>query len=135
MGHLLRRLRNWTAALLGDAKEVDATGGVLPDEGHIQPVERKRVDTEEVRGENAPCLGAQELPPGGAVVARRGVDAGSLQDRPHRTRRDRLAEPGEFALDPTVTPGGVLRGQSQDQLARLECPRAVAGAAAGLGPP
>lgn len=83
-------------------------GGVLPDEQHRQPVERQRVDPEEGRGENALCFGARELPPGGAVVARHGVDAGSLQDRPHRTRRNRVAEPGEFALDPTVTPGGVL---------------------------
>ena len=36
-------------------------------------------------------------------------------------------------LDPSVTPGRVLQGQSQDQLAQLGC-RGPAAGAAGLGP-
>jgi hypothetical protein len=33
------------------------------------------------------------LSPGRAIAARCGVDAGSLQDRPHRARRNRVAKP------------------------------------------
>ena len=73
---------------------------------HVEPLEQRGVDAKEVRGENALGLPAQELPPTWPVAARRGVDTGSFQDHPHRTGRDRVAEPGEFALDPPVTPGG-----------------------------
>jgi hypothetical protein len=38
------------------------------------------VDAEEVGGENAVCLGRQELLPGEAAAGRCGVDAGSLQE-------------------------------------------------------
>jgi hypothetical protein len=63
-----------------------------------------------------------------------GIDAGSLQDRPHRARRNRVTEPGEFAVDPPVTPGGVLRGQPQNQPAQFGGRAAAYGAAAGLDP-
>jgi hypothetical protein len=39
------------------------------------------------------------------IAARCGVDAGSLQDRPHRARRNRVAKPSKFAVDPPVTQG------------------------------
>jgi len=77
---------------------------MLHDEQDVQPVQQQGIDAEVVRGENAVCLGGQELSPGRAVTARRGIDTGSLQDRPHRTGRNRVAEPGEFILDPPVTP-------------------------------
>jgi hypothetical protein len=57
---------------------VDAAGGVFYDEQDIEPVKQERVDAEEVRGENAVGLGGQELSPGGAAAAGRGVDAGSF---------------------------------------------------------
>jgi len=61
-----------------DAQEVDTAGGMLHDEQHIKLVEQQGVDAEEVRGENAVGLGGQELSPGGAAAAGRGVDAGSF---------------------------------------------------------
>jgi hypothetical protein len=42
-----------------------------------------------------------------------GIDAGSLEDRPHGTCRKLVAKPSEFAVDAPVTPGGVLGGQPQ----------------------
>jgi hypothetical protein len=42
---------------------VDAAGGVLHHEQHVEPLEQQGVDAEEVRGENAVGLGSQELPP------------------------------------------------------------------------
>jgi hypothetical protein len=75
---------------------------VLHTEQHVKPVTQQSVDAEEVGGKNALGLGGQELTPGEAAAARCGVDAGSLQDRPHRAGRKLVAESGEFALDPPV---------------------------------
>jgi hypothetical protein len=57
----------------------------------------------EVCGENAPGLHTQEVPPAWSIAARRGIDAGLLQDRPHCACRNLGAEPGEFVVDPSVT--------------------------------
>lgn len=54
---------------------MDAAGDVLDDEHDVQPLEQQGVDAEEVGGENAVCLGGQELSPGGVAAAGRGVDA------------------------------------------------------------
>jgi hypothetical protein len=71
-----------TGGVGGDAQEVDATGGVLHNEQHIEPVQQHCVDAEEVGGENAVCLGGQELPPGGAAAALRCICAGDTPKRP-----------------------------------------------------
>ena len=71
---------------------------------------------------------------GATIAARCGVDARSLDDRPHRARRNRVAKPGEFAVDAPVTPGGVLCGQPQDQPTQFGCRAAACGAAARRGP-
>lgn len=55
----------------GDAEEVDAAGGVLHDEQHLEPLQQHRIDAEEVGSENAVCLARQELPSG-----RRNIVAG-----------------------------------------------------------
>jgi hypothetical protein len=124
-----------SARVRGDSEEVYGAGGVLYEEQDIKSLEQQRVDIEEVRGQNAPGLHAQELSPAQPVAARCGVDTGSLQDQPHRTRRNLVAKSDEFALDPSVPPGGVLRGQPQDQPAQFGCRAAAAGSAAsGLGP-
>jgi hypothetical protein len=56
---------------------------MLDYEQDVEPVQQHRVHAEEVRGENAVCLGAQEFSPAWSFAARGGVDAGSLQDQPH----------------------------------------------------
>ena len=50
------------------------------------------------------CLGVQELPPGRARTARRGIDACGVQDLPHCGRRDRNAQLGELTVDAAVSP-------------------------------
>jgi hypothetical protein len=77
---------------------VHAAGGVLHEEQDIQLLAQQRIDAEKVGGENALCLDGQELSPGGAIAARCGVDAGSLENRPHRARRNRVAQPNKFTL-------------------------------------
>ncbi|MFL6146247.1 MAG: hypothetical protein ACJ72I_01795 [Pseudonocardiaceae bacterium] len=119
----------------GDSEEVDATGRVLHYEQHVEPLKRS-VSTQKMAVTKMPQgLPVQEMPPAWPVAARGGVDASSLQDRPHRICRNLVAEPGEFAVDPSVTPGGVLCGQPQDQSAQLGCCAAAAGSVASrLGP-
>ncbi len=138
LSHAIAEVHQEVARLLGkpgtagvgrDPQKVHPAGGVLHHEQHVQPVQQHRVDAEEVGGEDAVGLGGEELPPGGAATARRGIDAGSLQDHPHRAGRKSVAEPGEFTVDPPVPPGRVLRGQTQHQLAQLGCRGSAAGAA------
>src|ERR1017187_266781 len=49
-----------------------------------------------------PGLGGQELLPGRAAAAGRGIDPGAAQDLPHRGGCDRVAEPGKLTLYPPV---------------------------------
>jgi hypothetical protein len=113
---------------------VHAAGGVLHEEQDIQPLAQQRIDAEDVGRENALCLDGQELSSGEAIAARRGVDAGLLEDRPHRARRNRVAKPSKLTPDAPVTPRGVLCGQPQDQPAQLGRRATACGATAGLGP-
>jgi hypothetical protein len=43
------------------------------------------------------------------------VNAGAAKDLPDSGGADLVAEAGEFAVDPSVAPGGVLGGQAEDQ--------------------
>jgi hypothetical protein len=88
-----------SARVRSDSKKMHAAGSVLHEEQHIQPLAQQRVDAEKVGGDNALCLGSQELSPGRAIAARCGVDAGSLEDRPDGAGRNRITESGEFAVD------------------------------------
>ena len=63
-----------------DVEEVDAAGGVVHHEQRVEAVQQERVDAEEVRGENAVCLGGQELSSTRLVAVRCGVYTGSLED-------------------------------------------------------
>jgi hypothetical protein len=98
---------------------MDATGGVFHHEQHVQPVEQQRVNAEEIGGENTVGLPAKKLPPVGSVAPRSGIDAGLLENRPHRTCRNLIAKPGQFTVTVPVTPGKVLGSQPQDQPPQL----------------
>ena len=54
-----------------------AAGGVLDKQQDIQPLAQQRIDAEQVGGENALCLGGQDLSPGGAIAG----GAGSMPAR------------------------------------------------------
>jgi hypothetical protein len=71
-------------------------------------VQQHRFDVGEVAGQDALCLGGQELPPALPSSPRSRVDAGPAQDQPGRRRRDPMAEPDQLAMDPPVTPAGIL---------------------------
>ena len=72
-------------------------------------------------------LSAQEGPPAGVCSAWCGAEAGGGQDPADRARAQAVSEPGEFALDAAVAPGGILLGQAQHQVADLVTDRWAAG--------
>jgi hypothetical protein len=80
---------------------------LLDDDQGIEPPEQHGVHMDEVGRENALGLGGQELLPGRARAARRGIDPGGMQDLPDRRGSDRVAEPDEFAVHPPVPQAGL----------------------------
>jgi hypothetical protein len=72
---------------------------------------------DEIDRQDAAGLRGQELLPGGAGAAGRGVDPGSVQDLPHRGGRDRVAELDEFALHAPVSPCRVVGRDADHELA------------------
>jgi hypothetical protein len=78
------------AGLLGDpgtirvgrhAGQVDPAGGQFDEEQHIQPPQADGIDREEVAGEDAGCLLAQERPPGRGCRSWRRVQSMTAQRR------------------------------------------------------
>jgi hypothetical protein len=63
---------------------------------------------DEVGGEDRVCLVAQECGPGLVVALGCGFDAGGLEDFPDRRRGDCDAEDGQFAVESSVAPTGIL---------------------------
>jgi hypothetical protein len=96
----------------GDAEDVHPPGGVLDDEERVQPAHGDGVEMEQVAGEDRVRLGPQELGPRRSGSPCRGVDAGVMQDGPDRGGADLVAEAGKFAVDASISPGGVLGGQA-----------------------
>lgn len=76
----------------GNAGQVEAAGTVRDDDQGVEAPQEHGVHVSEVDGEDAVGLGGQELLPGGARAAGRGVDPGGVQDLPDRGGRDRVAE-------------------------------------------
>jgi hypothetical protein len=112
----------------------------LDEEKHVEASEQRGLHREEVAGEDALGMRAQESGPGHPCASRRRIDAHLLEDRPHRGGRDRDAEALELAGDPPVSPGGVLLGEPLDQFAQLVAPARPSplgpvGPAAGDEPP
>ena len=100
----------------GYPEQPDPPAGKLDDEQEVQLVQQHRFDVGEVAGQDALCLGRQELPPVLPSSPRSRVDAGAAQDQPDRRRSDPMAEPDQLAMDPPVTPAGILGGHPQHQL-------------------
>src|SRR2546421_5427063 len=90
--------------VLGDAGEVHSARINFDEEEQVVATQHNGVDGEEVARDNPGCLSTEERLPGLRCSVRRGVDAGGLEDRPHRRRSNRDAEPGEFSVDAAVTP-------------------------------
>ena len=76
---------------------------------------------DEIGRENAAGLHSQELLPRRTRTARCGVDPGVMQNLPHRGGRDGVAELDEFALHPPVSPGRIVDGHADNELADRGC--------------
>ena len=70
----------------------------------------EQVGREEVAGQDRLSLRTQELRPGRAGAARRGVGSGFPQKLPYRRRRYLHSQAGQLAVDPAVSPFRVLLG-------------------------
>lgn len=88
----------------GDAGDVQASGAVFEERQGVQTVPEHGVDVEEVRRKDALGLSGEELAPVRAVTAWHRVNARVMQDLPDRRGSDAVAEPGQFALDPSNDP-------------------------------
>jgi len=106
-----------TGGVCGCAQDPDASCGVLDDREDVQVCPGQGAGFEEVAGEQAVGLAAQEISPGGALPFRGGRDAVLLEDFPDGGGGDLDAEGDEFAVDAPVSPGAVLSGEAQHESA------------------
>src|SRR5215211_1329647 len=88
----------------GEAGEVDAAAAHLDEEQNVEPLERDRLDGEEVDCEHAVGLLAQERPPGRAGTLTGGTDARLMEDLPDSRRKHFQADPVDLASDALVAP-------------------------------
>ena len=95
-----------------DAEDVDAAGGVLDNKERVEPVQGDRVDVEHVASQDRLSLRSKELRPGRTGPSGRGVDSGTVQDRPDRKGADSVAESGELAVHAPIPPGRIFGGQA-----------------------
>src|SRR6266487_451584 len=102
--------------MAGNAEDVDASGVELDHEEHMQPSEQDSVDVEEVAGQQAVRLGAQELLPTRTRAPWRRRQTCRGEDPAHRALPHAVSEPDRFALNPAVAPSGVLPRQAQHQI-------------------
>jgi hypothetical protein len=141
--HVVCQIHEQVAGLLGhprpgrvggDAQDVDAAGGKLDHEQHIQPPEQHRVDMEQVARQDPLGLDGQELSPGQPRAAWRWIDACPVKEQPHRAWREPVTKPGELTVDTPIPPGRVLGCQPQDQVPQPRRDRRSTGRAVGLSP-
>src|ERR1039458_5887727 len=97
------------------SEDADPPGRVLDHGQDVGLGAVKQVGGEEIAGQDRPGLGAQELRPGRPGPPRCGVDAVGLEDLPYGRCRDLDSQAGQLAVDPAVSPSGVLPGQPEDQ--------------------
>ena len=69
--------------VLGEAKKVHSSSGVLDTDKHVEPLAQDGVDMQEVDRENAASLGGKELSPTRSGPSRCGRQAGMEQDGAH----------------------------------------------------
>src|ERR671919_3128712 len=130
-GLVISEFHDQVARLLGDPASVRTrgTGDVLDssrrqrdEEEDVEPLQELCLDGEEVAGERARRLLAQECSPRWACSLGRRRQTGADQHLAYRGRRDGDAETLELADDAAVPPVGVLARESKDQGAqrRLE---------------
>ena len=75
-----------TIRMRGDASEMSPASAVLDHDQCVDAAQQHRVHVDEVDGDDAEGLGGQELLPGRAGAAGRGIDPGIMQDPARRWR-------------------------------------------------
>src|SRR6266516_5605453 len=115
------------------AAQVDAPAGELDEEEHVQPLQRDRLDGEEIDGEHALGLRPQKGRPGesGALAGR--AEPRLPQDLSHRCRRNGDAEAVQLTGEPLIAPARVLARQPKHQRTDLAADRRPT-AASAIGP-
>ena len=87
----------------------------LDEHEHVEPAEEEGVHGEEVGGQDVRRLRAQEVAPAHAEPPAGGIEPGPGEDAADRGGRDPDVETLKLALDPQVSPAGVLPRQPKDQ--------------------
>ena len=101
---------------VGAAGEVDAAAVELDEEEDVVAAEAERLDGEEVAGEDARCLLADELAPARSDPPRRRLESRGEQDPPDAAGRDAVTELEQFSSDPLIAPAWVLACQPKNKL-------------------
>lgn len=123
-----------TQAESGFPRMCTRRGPELDGERHVQGAEEGRLHGKEVKGQDPPCLGSEELAPRGPAAPGSRPETGAPKDRPDRGRPDADAEHSELPLDPDASPPGVLPAEPQDKLSDLGVDRRPALTAPTIGP-
>ncbi len=89
---------------------------MLDRDQRVDPSEKHGIHVHEVHSNDSLGLGSEELPPTRTRPARCRIDAGFMEDLPHRGGGDAMAEPDQFALHPPVSPSGILGSWSLSEL-------------------
>jgi hypothetical protein len=118
----------------GDAGQVHPPVLEFNDEEHVQPGQPDRFDGQEVAGEHAGRLGAQELRPAWSAASWCRSQAVAAQDGAHRDRRHPDAELAALADDAQVSPARVFPGQPQYEVDYLRVQPSTASTVGGVGP-
>jgi hypothetical protein len=113
--------------VLGEAKKVHSSSGVLDTDKHVDPLAQDGVDMQEVDCENAVSLGGKELSPAWSGSSRCGRQAGLAQDGAHGCGGEAMAKSEQLPGDALIAPAGILAGQPQHGLTKVRRDRWAAG--------
>lgn len=115
-GHVSRLLGDPGRVRMGrDPGDPDSSATEFYEEEHVETLEAKGIDGEEIGSDDARRLGPQERPPRGTSPSGRGTETVFLQDPSNRAPSQPDAELDQLALDPAVSPPGVVVGQTEDE--------------------
>ena len=104
-----------SSRMVSDSEDVDLSRRQFDDEKNVQLFERHGVNGEEVRGEHAVCLRAEELRPGRSAPRRRS-ETMSAQDPTDRTGSNTDTKLSQLALDTDASPASVLPTETNDEV-------------------
>jgi hypothetical protein len=107
----------------GRGAHVDPPAAELDEHEDVERPEPGGLHAEEVAGDDALCLGPQELGPGWAGAPRDGTEPSDPKQGADRRRAGSDAELPELALHPDTTPARVLPGEPEDERTDLRIDR------------